>query len=176
MELEKLQRRALDQFKRHMELAVPRIASCLLEHTTFEPSVPLDLPMRTRFVEVIVSAVAEASQSFRQRESLPTEAQDPAVPRESCGFIQQPQVSGATDNMLFLPTTTLTHEPLESRGSVQQYGGLEYGLNNPTGLHDGLEHQNNALGLGQEETVDAPSLDMSFLDWTFDQDTSFQGP
>lgn len=61
MQLEKLQRREAHRVQLHIEYAVPRILQRLLEQTRFEPSVSLDTPTRTQLVEIVASAVTEAS-------------------------------------------------------------------------------------------------------------------
>lgn len=159
-----------------MELAVPLSVVRLLAQTNFEPSVSLDVPMRTQLVEIVASAVAEASQSYRQHEGPPTDAEAPVVLNEPSSFTQHPQIPGAADSMPYLPTSTLMHEPLQSQASVQQHGGLEYGLDHFTGIHGGIEHQDNDWRLENELLMDPSILDMSLFDWNPDQDTSFHGP
>ncbi|KAF4863544.1 hypothetical protein CGCSCA2_v002932 [Colletotrichum siamense] len=62
VQLEKLQRTEVDRFQNHMELAVPRSAERLLERTSFEPLASIGTALRTRIVEIVASAVTEASQ------------------------------------------------------------------------------------------------------------------
>ncbi|KAK1853558.1 hypothetical protein CCHR01_03767 [Colletotrichum chrysophilum] len=175
-QLEKLQRRESNRFQRHMEHTVPRSVSQLLEQTRFELSTSLDVPVRTRLVEIVVRAVAEASQSYRQRESPTTEAQAPAVLNRPSTLTQHPGTHGALDSILHLSTNTPTQEPFQPQANVQQHDSLVYELNHSTGIRDGIEHQDNDLRPGNELLVDPLLLDMSLFDWNPDQDTSFQGP
>ncbi|KAF0324524.1 hypothetical protein GQ607_008228, partial [Colletotrichum asianum] len=91
MQLEKLQRREAHRVQKHMESFIPRIVRRLLQQATFMPAASFSAPILTRIVETVANAVAEASQSYRQRAALSIEAQEPAVPDGPSSFTQHPQ-------------------------------------------------------------------------------------
>lgn len=79
-------------------------------------------------------------------------------------------------SVLVLPTSPHMHGPLQPQANIQRHPNLEHGLDQSTGVHDGIEHQDNDSRPEKELLMEPSILDINLFDWKPDQNTLFQDP